>query len=512
MDGNMKKIICLLLCTFSVASHAKLLRIIHTNDLHSYFTGYADGRGGYARVKAKIDELKNEDKKKNIATLILDAGDFSDGTSFYLTNEGANSLQALDLLQTEIAVVGNHDFILGGKALANQIRRANVKTKIISANLMPTPEMGLADLVRPYADIEKDGIKIRVIGLTTAEPQYQYSMSPGFVNEPILVGNAQAGMARIEGKDLIIALTHIGSSFDKLLVKSSTDIDLVVGGHDHKRMDKALMVKNRNKKLIPVVQAASHGLVVGSLLIDVKENHQVDVVDYKLIDIASPMEEDAQMSKFVEDSSHDRNETFGGRFDEPIGFSEIKLMGYEDGHPVVKKSCWGQNMAKLSADATGADVGIHLSLFEGVTIDPGVITFGNIVDNFPHVSSVGDPGWKMGTIEVDGKALKIILRAITTMTSQVGISFYGLKFNSIGIDNIPLVGGLNYTFNFKVRGQRIQKTKKYKLVMPAEIGNAVRLTLPKKVQAVFPEFKTTEKFYWQEMEKYIKNNSPIRCL
>ncbi len=508
----MKKIICLLLCIFSAASHAKLLHIIHTNDLHSYFTGYADGRGGYARIKAKIDELKNEDKKKNISTLILDAGDFSDGTSYYLTNEGVNSLQALDIFQTEVAVVGNHDFLLGGKALANQIRKANVKTKIVSANLMPTPAMGLSGLIQPYADIEKDGIKIRVIGLTTAEPQYQYSMSPGFVNEPIAVGNIQAGMARIEGKDLIIALTHIGSFFDKLLVQSSTDVDLVIGGHDHKRMDKALMIKNRNKKLIPIVQAASHGLVVGSLLIDVKENHQIEIVEYKLIDIASPMEEDALMAQFVKDTDHDRNEMFNGRFDEPIGVSEIKLTGYEDGHPVVQKSCWGQNMAKLSADATGSDVGVHLSLFEGVTIAPGIITFGNIVDNFPHVSVLGDPGWKMGTIEVNGKALKTILRAITSMTNQVGISFYGVKFNSIGLDNIPVIGGINYTFNYKVRGERIQKTKKYTLTMPAEIGNAVRLTLPMKVQAIFPEFKTTEKFYWNEMEDYIRKNSPIKCL
>jgi 2',3'-cyclic-nucleotide 2'-phosphodiesterase (5'-nucleotidase family) len=508
----MKKIICFLLCTFSLASHAKLLHIIHTNDLHSYFEGYVDGRGGYARIKAKIDDLKAEDAKKGIATLILDAGDFSDGTSFYLTNEGANSLQALDILQTEIAVVGNHDFILGGKALANQIRRANVKTKIVSANLMPTAEMGLAGLVHPYADIEKDGLKIRVIGLTTAEPTFQYSMSPGFVNEPIAVGNIQAGMARIEKKDLIIALTHIGSFFDKLLVQSSTDIDLVVGGHDHKRIDQALMVKNRNKKLIPIVQAASHGLVVGSLLIDVKENHQVDVVEYKLIDIASPMEENAQMSQFVADSAHDRNEEFDGRFDEQIGVSEIKLTGYEDGHPVVKNSCWGQNMAKLSADATGSDIGVHLSLFEGVTINPGIITFGNIVDNFPHVSSLGDPGWQIGTIEVNGKALKIIIKAVAAIKGQIGMSFAGVKFTSIGLDNIPYIGGFNWTFNIKVHGKRVVKDQKYTIAMPAEIGNAVRLTLPKKVQAVFPEFKTTDKYYWQEMESYIRKNSPIKCL
>src|SRR5665647_280020 len=117
----MKNLIGLLLIVFSMSSYAKLLHIIHTNDLHSYFTGYADGRGGYARIKAQIDELKNEDKKKNIATLVLDGGDFSEGTSYYLANEGANSLKALDIFQTEISVVGNHDFLLGGKALANQI-------------------------------------------------------------------------------------------------------------------------------------------------------------------------------------------------------------------------------------------------------------------------------------------------------------------------------------------------------------------------------------------------------
>lgn len=501
-----------MLCTFSLSSQAKLLHIIHTNDLHSYFNGYADGRGGYARIKAKIDELKENDRKKGIATLILDGGDFSDGTSFYLTNEGANSLQALDIFQTEVAVVGNHDFLLGGKALANQIRRAGAKTKIVSANLMPTPEMGLTGLIHPYADIVKDGIKIRVIGLTTAEPEFQYSMSPGFVNEPIAVGNIQAGMARIEKQDLIIALTHIGTFFDKLLVQSSTDIDLVIGGHDHKRLEKPMMVKNRNKKLVPVVQAASHGLVVGSLLVDVKENHQVDVVEYKLIDIATPMEEDALMSQFVADTEHDRNELFGGRFDEPIGYSEVKLTGYEDGHPVIENSCWGQNMAKLSAEAAGTDVGIHMAFFEGVTIAPGVITFGNIVDNFPHVSEMGDPGWKIGTIEVNGKALKTIIRAIAATQNQIGMSFYGVKFNSVGLDNIPYIGGFNWSFNFKVNGKRVVKNQKYTIAMPAEIGNAVRLTLPKKVQAIFPEFKTTDKFYWNEMENYIRKNSPIKCL
>ena len=166
----------------------------------------------------------------------------------------------------------------------------------------------------------------------------------------------------------------------------------------------------------------------------------------------------------------------------------------------------------MSSDATGADIGIHLAFFEGMTINPGVITFGNILDNFPHVSAFGQPGWELATFEMNGKNLKILLRAIAALKSQVGISFYGLKYNSVGLDNIPYIGGFNYIFNLKIRGQKIDKNKKYTLAIPSEIGNAVRITLPKKAQKIFPELKMTGKYYWEEMENYIKTNSPIRCL
>ena len=135
-----------------------------------------------------------------------------------------------------------------------------------------------------------------------------------------------------------------------------------------------------------------------------------------------------------------------------------------------------------------------------------------IPSKFHHVSVLSDTVWQIGTIEVDGKVLKIIIKAIAAVKGQVGMSFAGVKFTTIGLDNIPYIGGFNWTFNIKVRGKKIIKDQKYTMAMPAEIGNAVRLTLPKKVQAVFPKFKTTEKYYWKEMEDYIRKNSPIKCL
>jgi 2',3'-cyclic-nucleotide 2'-phosphodiesterase (5'-nucleotidase family) len=51
----MKKITLLFISLFILSPQTKAqsrqLRIIHTNDLHSYFQGYPNGEGGYAKLK-----------------------------------------------------------------------------------------------------------------------------------------------------------------------------------------------------------------------------------------------------------------------------------------------------------------------------------------------------------------------------------------------------------------------------------------------------------------------------
>nr|MBA2403613.1 metallophosphoesterase [Bdellovibrionales bacterium] len=170
--------------TFSTLSHARLLQIIHTNDLHSYFTGYQNGTGGYARVMTKIKQLKAEAANKGIEVLQLDAGDWGDGTSYYLADNGGDSIKALEMLGIEVATIGNHDHQLGGKNLGQQIRAANVKTKFAVANIVATPDMELGNTLVPYVDLEKANIPIRVIGLTTSENFFQYSLTPGHVLYP----------------------------------------------------------------------------------------------------------------------------------------------------------------------------------------------------------------------------------------------------------------------------------------------------------------------------------------
>lgn len=481
----MKTTIISLLLFYSLSSEAKLLHIIHTNDLHSYFQGYKDGRGGYAKLKLKIDELKKHSAKNEIEVLQLDAGDFGEGTAFFLTKEGSASIEALGMLGTEVSVLGNHDHMLGGQILGDQIRKANVKTKFVSANLVQTQEMNLETLVSPYVDIQKAGTSIRVIGLSTAEVHYQYPLNPGRILPPIGVGKKLSRQAREEGKELIIALTHIGQKADKNLAKRSSEIDLIIGGHSHDRIEEVVYIKNKKNKNVPIVQAGAHGLVVGSLLIDIKDDKTIEVVKYKLHEILPPMQEDQDMADFVTASSKERNKYFGGRWDEVIGETLIPITGYKDGIAPTKGSCWGEHMAKMSQQATNSDLSIHLAQFEGLRLEPGPVTFGDMIESFPHFRKYGDYGWEISTLKVSGKALNKLLKAMIVLRKK-GINFY-LKPRIIYFKN-------EYTISF-----------------PSEIGHAVKQTIGEKNKTV-NGINNSGLFYWDVMEKYIKENSPLECL
>ncbi len=473
--------------TFSPSSHARLLQIIHTNDLHSYFAGYYNNTGGYARVLTKIKQLKAEAAVKGIEVLQVDAGDWGEGTSFFQSDKGADSIRALELLGTEFATVGNHDHLLGGKVLGDQIRRANVKTKFVVANLESTPDMELGDTLLPYADVKRGGIPIRIIGLTTPESYFQYSIAPGRIRSPNPIAEAEGKKAKASGKGLVIALTHLGLSADESLGRNTTSIDLIIGGHSHAKLTKVDWVTNLEKKKVPIVQAWAHGLAVGGLLIDVKEGGALTVVDYKMHEISSPLASDPEMVTFVQNATTKRNEIFDFKFDEEIGHTDTPITGYIRGQSVWRASCWGWHFATAARKAAKSTVGIHVAGFEGVYKPAGPVTVGDVADSFPHVRKYGDGGWEIATINVS--AFK--LRAIMYWMSRRG---YGVTFSGLGYKNESELPDKGY----------------YTVAFPAEVALAIKTSLPG-YRHYLQGLKFTSKYYWPVMMDYIKANSPLKC-
>jgi 2',3'-cyclic-nucleotide 2'-phosphodiesterase (5'-nucleotidase family) len=489
MRPNLKLLLIPVLLTFSFLSHARLIRIIHTNDLHSYFTGYYTGLGGYAKVRTKIKEIREEAQMKGIEVIHLDAGDWGEGTSFYHSNQGVDSIRALQLLGVDVATIGNHDHMMGGKVLGQQIRKAGVKTKFTVANIKPTPSMDLRDVVSPFVDLERAGISVRIIGLTTAQAFFQYTMAPGKILDPVTIGENQGRAAKKSGRELVIALTHIGMAKDIELAKKSSSIDLIIGGHTHSKLNAVYWSRNRYGRSVPIVQAWAHGLGVGSLLLDVDDKGLIHVVDYELHEIDVSVAPDPEMQEFVKKSIETRNRSFPFDWNEAIGESEGSLTGYISGHPVYRKSCWGYHLATAAREAAGATVGIHVASFEGVFKPAGPVTMGDIADQFPHFRNFGDQGWEIATVRLPGWLLRPVMYIVSRL--NLGVTFSGLGYNN--------------------KGQPVVEDKAmYTVAFPAEVAFAVHTSMPS-YRHFFRGLKFTGKYYWPVMSDYVKRHSPLKC-
>ena len=236
----MRLLWCLFLLCTSLTAHAVRVQILHTNDLHSHLEG-AHGIGGYAQLATLIRTLKERAQAQGMETLVLDGGDFGEGSSFFFAHEGLTALRMLDELAIDVTVIGNHDLLQGGEELALLLRRAGLKAQVVSANIEDRFLNETHGLVKPMVVKSVAGLKIGIAGLTTSEPHYQYAIrSSGKVRDPLKEVGRVERLAKDAGVDFLIALTHIGSPRDVKLAERSRSIGLIVGAHSHERLQRAL--------------------------------------------------------------------------------------------------------------------------------------------------------------------------------------------------------------------------------------------------------------------------------
>ena len=91
-----------LCCTVSLL--AQDLVILHTNDTHSQIepirVGYNKGLGGVERRLQYIDHVREKYGKKKV--LLLDAGDFNQGTPYFTVAHGDLEVELVNLLAKNI--------------------------------------------------------------------------------------------------------------------------------------------------------------------------------------------------------------------------------------------------------------------------------------------------------------------------------------------------------------------------------------------------------------------------
>ena len=503
------------LAGFTSIASAKLIQIIHTNDLHSFFEGSRSGKGGYARIKTLVDQLKADAKTKGIQTLFLDGGDFGEGSSFYFSNNGTDALRGLDLLGVDVTVLGNHDYIMGGRDLSRQITDSNLQAHLLSANLKGKALMGLRKKIKEHVDYDIEGMKIRIFGLSTPEIHFQYPLLPqGFIGPSHKKGIKIARKSKKDGVDFLIGLTHIGLDKDSILASHSRSIDMIIGGHSHTRLDQPKMVENLNGEIIPIFQTGAHGLAIGSLIVDVIGKGEYKLIDYRLYDVTQDIAPNFEVKKFVDEAYVNRERYFNRSWTEVIGFSEITLTGLHEGHVRDPKSCWSQHIARLTRETAQTELSFQFDIFQGEEIPKGVIRFGDLIDNFPHFRAWGDQGWNITKSNISGLVLNQLLKFLSQGDKPFDVTIDGLKTMDLEKGMVvPFIVGHHSPENALISGVTINNLKFYSVALPSEVPFAIGKMLPGIRDLLFVN-KTQVKNsnFWPLFENYIAKNSPLKCL
>lgn len=149
------------LCTFA---YAKDIVIYHTSDTHGFYyptqkPGAKDGVlwGGFAAVKSVVD-------KETLPRLLLDSGDFANGTIEAAESKGLTSVKLMNAVGYDAVTIGNHEADFGDDNLINNLL-PGFELAVLAANVTDATSKNYPLHTQPYKIFDVDGVKVAVIGI-----------------------------------------------------------------------------------------------------------------------------------------------------------------------------------------------------------------------------------------------------------------------------------------------------------------------------------------------------------
>lgn len=301
-----------LLGTQSVTA-ADTLTIVHLNDTHSNLApgGRRDANlkgtlGGIARAASFIGYVKQT--QPNV--MVVHGGDLSIGDLFYQKYFGVAELQMLGAMGLDVMTPGNHEFDLTPAVLLQAYGAAFAAGQpypIVSANLNleATEVQPLKTYITPNTVKTVGNIKVGVFGMTTPETNLLSQPSPAFVDTNIVqIAMTQIASLKAQGCDVIIMMSHLGSSIDVLLSQVLSDVDLIVGAHSHEVLNAADL-----QTPIPIVQAGAFYHHAGVVQLEVSD--EVRLLASMVMTLDENVPEEPTIGRMVTDMIIDIEETYG---------------------------------------------------------------------------------------------------------------------------------------------------------------------------------------------------------
>lgn len=203
------------------------LLVLHTNDIHGGIDAskatfmnpeFPPSLGGGASVARIIRTMRERAAQEEMGFLLIDTGDIWQGTLIGTKTAGRAVVDYMNTIGYDAVVIGNHEFDLGRKMFEDSCL-SRAKFPVISCNIFDSTATGMRHYVLPYIIKELGGLKVAIIGLTTAGTQ-RASFSENirglyFAPEASLT-QAYIDTVRTLGADLVFVACHLGLPYDRM--------------------------------------------------------------------------------------------------------------------------------------------------------------------------------------------------------------------------------------------------------------------------------------------------------
>ena len=285
----------------NVSSFAKEIdiQILATSDLHGKFYPYdyaineESKSGSLTQIATAVKKYRTDN------TIIVDVGDtIQDNYSEMFFKDKIHPMMlAMNEIGYDIWAIGNHEFNYGVENLKNIMKQST--SKVLIGNLYNPDGTSFAD---SYTIIEKDGVKIGVIGMCTPNITKwdSVNLKDYIVTDP--VEETKKIVKDLRDKvDVLIATVHMGeeneydvpNSGANDLANACPELDLIIAAHEHKLVEETYV----NNVLI--VENKSSGATMSKVNIVVeKDKFGCKIVDRKAESIKiSEYESDKELSK-----------------------------------------------------------------------------------------------------------------------------------------------------------------------------------------------------------------------
>ena len=231
--------------------------ILHTNDVHGSIAGYAN-----------VAELRNEYEAQGADVILVDAGDFSQGTTYVSTSKGLDAITMMNAAGYDVVTLGNHEFDYGYAQLKDNLSKAEFQ--IVCADVFD--ENG--ETIYPANTVfTTDDLTIGFVGFET--PEAQTKANPALIKglrfaageELYTIAQENIDELKAEGVDLVIAIAHLGVDEESApnrstdLWANTTGFDFIIDGHSH-----TVMTEGANGE--PIQSTGTAFANIGVIIID----------------------------------------------------------------------------------------------------------------------------------------------------------------------------------------------------------------------------------------------------